>query len=135
MLQINPGGHFLARGMTVTSVGVDSFTGTIWGTTWTVRFRQRGNEDHEFLTRDGRSTNVFDFSSVRVDDEVGVSGRVDPVLPLTVNAQVIRDYSLLPTPRVLKERHNEQGEDGRGKGPKTSTTTTSNVGRGNENEH
>ena len=104
-LVINPGGQFTARGMIVTSVASTSFTGTVWGTTWTVNFTPKSGEA---LHRDGKSIKQFDLSLVKVGDEVGVSGKIDTTATLTVNAKVLRNYSLSRTTHLDREKEKDE---------------------------
>lgn len=115
MLQVNPGGHFLARGMIVQSVASGSFIGKVWGTTWTVNVTPRA----ELLLRDGKGVKVSSVEHLQVGDEVGVSGKIDPTHELTVNADVVRNYSILvvrPKPvknemREIKQEANEERKE------------------------
>jgi len=111
MLQVNPGGHFLARGMVVQSVSSGSFIGKVWGTSWTVIIPS----STELLLRDGKGVKVSSVEHLQVGDEVGVSGRVDPNHELTVIADVVRNYSILvvrPKPaKEMKEFKNEMRDD------------------------
>jgi hypothetical protein len=100
-LSVDAHGNFLSRGMTVTSVGTNSFTATVWGITYTVNWS--GNlENFEFLLRSGNtSAGATPSTQLNVGDEVGVSGVVTSGSPLVVTANVVRDYSitqLRPTP-------------------------------------
>lgn len=104
-LVINPGGHFTARGMIVTSVASTSFTGTIWGTTWTVNFTPQSGEA---LHRDGKTVKQFNSSSVKVGDEVGVSGKIDTTATLTVNAKVLRNYSLSQAEHISRNKDDDK---------------------------
>jgi hypothetical protein len=113
-LEINPGGRFLARGMIVTSVASTSFTGTIWGTTWTVNFNPKKGD--EAVERYGKTLKQFNLSSVKVGDEVAISGKINPSATLTVDAKVLRDYSL--STAILKYRegkHDEHKDEKKGK--------------------
>lgn len=101
ILNINPAGHFLARGMVIESVASGSFVGKVWGTTWTVNVLN----GPELLFREGKFHKWFDVSQLKVGDEVGVSGFVDRDNPLTVNAQVVRNYT------IVTERHDERVEE------------------------
>lgn len=98
MLNINPAGHFLARGMKIKSVASTSFVGEVWGTTWTVNVR----ECPEFLSREGRPfpDKCLGIQQIQVGDEVGVSGVIDRERPLTVNARVIRNYTVIKSPNL-----------------------------------
>lgn len=78
--------------MTVTSLGTDSFQGTVWGVTYTVNW---SGSSPEFYLRYGNNANSAVSQEISVGDQVGVQGMVTQPLPLTVNAEVVRDYSLL----------------------------------------
>ena len=106
-LIINSGGKFLARGMMVTSVASTSFTGSIYGTTWTINFAPT---DGETVQRDGKSVKITTLSAIKVGDEVGVSGMLNTSSPLTVDARVVRDYSLSSS--ILKFRKGEKDDEG-----------------------
>ena len=125
-LSIGPNGMFLARGMTVTSVASGSFQGTVWGITYTVNWS--GSFYPQFYLRGGNAevsvTNPD--NQLDVGDEVGVSGRVASSSPLTVMANVVRDYSITVLRPGKREGqptspyYNGQGNGGQG-------------GNGNEN--
>ena len=109
-LSIGPSGQFLTRGMTVASVSGDSFQGQIWGITYTVNWS--GNLS-EFYLRYGKMATSTPSQQLNVGDEVGVSGIVSSSTPLTVAANVVRDYSItIPRP-VFPGMGNDNGE-GRG---------------------
>jgi len=93
-LQIGANGNFLARGMTVTSVGTNSFQAQVWGITYTVNWSGNLNT-LEFWFRYNRANGSSTPSTqLQVGDEVGVSGTVSSSSPMTVNANVVRDYSI-----------------------------------------
>lgn len=103
--------------MTVTSVSAGSFQGQVWGITYTINWS--GNNfrgELEFLMRFGNpnpSTST-PAQQLAVGDEVGVSGRIDPSSPFTVNANVVRDYSII---KMREEHHGDEGEgNGNGNG-------------------
>jgi hypothetical protein len=102
-LTINPSGNFLVHGMTVQSISGDSFTGTVWGTTWTVNVTTSTSEF--YLRGDKKDRGTIDLSQIQVGDEVGVTGKVDPNHPLTVVGNVVRNYTTV-TPRPNKGDHN-----------------------------
>jgi uncharacterized repeat protein (TIGR01451 family) len=92
VLSINPNGNFLARGMVVTSIASGSFQGQIWGITYTVNWNDRLPQ---FIFRTGVSAMSTNPSEqLAVGDVLGVSGHVSEQAPLTVNAMVVRDYSI-----------------------------------------
>lgn len=105
-LNINPAGRFLTHGMIVESVSGNSFVGKIWGTSWTVNVVNAS--ELKFLLQNGEGVGQITLSSVlKSGDEVGVSGWVDDSRELTVNGQVVRNYSLGDI-QEFKNRENEQ---------------------------
>ncbi len=94
-LTINGDGRFLVHGMIVTSVATGSFEGTVWGINYTVNWS--GSLYPEFYFRDGNGGNTATnpVTQLQVGDEVGVSGVVSPSNPLVVQANVVRDYSIM----------------------------------------
>ncbi len=109
-LSINPNGKFTAHGMVVQSVSGNSFTGIVWGTTWTVNVFNPSSTD--FFFREGRHFGSIDLSQIRVGDEVGVNGTVDPSHPLTVNGRILRNYSIV----VPRPHHEDSDDEDRGNG-------------------
>jgi len=101
-LEIGPNGGFLAHDMIVQSVGTNSFTGTIWGVTYTVNVASTTNGGPgrgpfpaiAFFLRGGNSGGAFDLGQLQVGDQLGVQGSVSTGAPLVVNATVVRDYSI-----------------------------------------
>jgi surface antigen len=100
MLSVGPNGAFLGRGMTVTSVGTNSFQASVWGVTYTINWSGSLNGGGEgkfnFFFRHGNSASstVNPVAQLKVGDEVGVSGKIDAASPLVVTANVVRDYSI-----------------------------------------
>jgi hypothetical protein len=94
-LSIGANGSFLARGMTVTSVASGSFQATVWGITYTVDWT--GGAAPEFIFRKGNDapTVTDPTTQLQVGDEVGVSGSVTTANPMVVNANIVRDYSII----------------------------------------
>lgn len=123
MLNINPPGHFLARGMEVISVGANSFVGKVWGTTWTIDTSGLS----EFLLREegGSVRRVIDVSVLQPGDEVGVQGRVDPATPLVVKAQVVRNYSILLQREIKFKVEDEDKDDDEDKDKEKKGRSTS----------
>lgn len=115
ILQINPSGRFLGRGMMVQSIGSDSFTAKVWGITFTVKV----NNETEFLLKGGnrggnRGDIVFGLGQLQAGDELGVSGWVDANQSMIVNADVVRNYSVVvQRAKMMKEEMG--GEDKRSK--------------------
>jgi hypothetical protein len=94
MLSIGENGRFLARGMTVTSVSSGSFQAQVWGIAFTVNWSGNLAAQFEFYYRFNKATST-PAQQLAVGDEVGVSGMlVSSSSPLTVNANVVRDYSI-----------------------------------------
>ncbi len=116
-LNIAPNGNFTAHGMVVQSVSGNSFTGTVWGTTWTVNVSTSSGE--WFLRGDHEKRGMVSISQIQVGDEVGVTGKVDPDHPLTVIGKVVRNYTIV-TPRP--DKHGESDKHGEGEGHNGTTT-------------
>jgi hypothetical protein len=106
MLSVNPNGHFLARGMKVSSIGSNSFQAEVWGVTYTINIP---TFLPEFFVQ-SKSGGQFDINQVHVGDELGVLGEASPGSPLIVQAKVIRNYSLI-NPRSKDERKNKSDSD------------------------
>lgn len=114
-LLINEGGHFLAHGMVVSSIGSSSFQATVWGVTYTINWSGNlsgsdFNADSEFLFRDGQTTTSSIQTQLAIGDEVGVSGKIDASAPFVVTANVVRDYSILKARDDSQE--NESSDNG-----------------------
>ena len=94
-VDITANGGITVHGMTVTSVGTNTFTGTVWGITYTVNYSTvTGNNGRfQFLLRNGNSVDL-NASQIVVGDEVGVQGTVSSGAPLVIQAQTVRDYSI-----------------------------------------
>ena len=78
-LNIGPRGNVEVQGMKVVSVGAGSFTGSVWGVTYTVM-----------------STKV-----VTVGNYVSLTGNIATSSPLVINARTVREQS------SMKIKHNE----------------------------
>ncbi|SRR5258708_842438 len=127
-LSIGENGRFLAHGLKVTSVATDSFQGQVWGVTYTINWS--GNTSSEFLLRYGRPTTATSTigNQLKVGDEVGVAGMVTEASPLVVDANVVRDYSLI-TPRPFQ--NDERGDNNNGeKGTGVSGDVNTNISIG-----
>ncbi len=111
-LSIGPNGSFLGRGMTVTSVGTNTFQAQVWGITYTVNWS--GNLP-TFYLRGGNTATSTPSEQLQVGDEVGVMGKVDPSAPLVVNANIVRDYSII-RPRPPRSERGSNGGNGVGYG-------------------
>jgi hypothetical protein len=122
-LSIGPKGAFLGRGMTVMSIGTNSFTAEVWGITYTINWSGSFANSFQFWYRYNEAgATTTPSQQLSVGDEVGVSGTVSSSSPLVVTASVVRDYSILvprPVPIVWK------GNNG--------STTKNNGGNGNGN--
>lgn len=121
LLEINPAGRFLARGMIVQSVASTSFTAKVWGITWTVETAGL----RELLFREGRSLRPFDISQILPGDEVSASGFADPDRPLIVEARVVRNFTVInERPKHFRIDNDDDDDDkdkdddkkGRGRG-------------------
>lgn len=105
-VDITSGGGITIHGMTVTGVGTNTFTGTVWGITYTVNYNgtatsgNNGRGRFQFLLRGGNSASV-NASQIQVGDIVGVQGSVTQAAPTVITAQVVRNYSIT-TPRAPK---------------------------------
>lgn len=117
-LSIGTGGEFLSRGMTVTSLGTDSFQATVWGITYTVNWSGSLLQPFSFYYRYGNSAATSTpAEQLQVGDEVGVAGTVSSSSPLVVNASVVRDYSIAaPRSGFRSMGNNGQGNGGNGFG-------------------
>jgi hypothetical protein len=114
--------NFLARGLIVTSVGTNSFVGTIYGTTWTIIT----SGDNDFYLRGGNGGGRFDISQIKVGDEMGVQGKIVGTTTSMVNAKIVRDYSIAVT--RPKERHGDnEGNDDRGSWGNTGSSTSQGI--------
>jgi hypothetical protein len=89
--------------MIVTSVGTNSFQAQVWGITYTVNWS--GHLVQFFFRNKEGVTSTPE--QVSVGDEVGVSGKINSASPLVINADVVRDYSLV-NPHAL---HGNQGDN------------------------
>ncbi len=94
--------------MRVLSIASGSFQAQVWGITYTVNW-SGDLQGFEFWFRHNAANSTSTLASqLAVGDEVSVAGRVDPTTPLIVNAQVVRDQSII-TPRA--ERHKDKDRD------------------------
>lgn len=115
-LSIGPNGAFLARGMTVTSVGTNSFQASVWGITYTVNWSGTlsayGPFEFWFRYNKANSTST-PTQQLAVGDEVGVSGKVASGTPLVVNANIVRDYGITVPRPVHTDNGNAENAQGR----------------------
>jgi hypothetical protein len=123
-VDITSNGNITVHGLTVTSIGTNTFTGTVWGITYTVNYNGtattgNGRDHFEFLLRGGNGATV-NASQIKVGDVVGVQGSVAQALPTVITAQVVRNYSIT-TPRV----QNPFGDRGTYNGDESSSTNVS----------
>ncbi len=121
--------------MTVTSVGTNSFQAQVWGISFTVNWSGSLASPFEFWFR-SRQANATSTPAAQlaVGDEVGVSGiLVASSSPLTVNANVVRDYSIT-MPRPVFQPHGDNGygnsgmNDGKGNGNGNNENGNGNTG-------
>ena len=133
-IQIGSNGNILIRGMTVTGAGTNTFTGSVWGITYTVNYSgsatpgNNGRGHFEFLLRGGNGAAVS-ASQIKVGDVVGVQGTVTPAAPTVITAQVVRNYSIT-TPRP-PERDNDNRGTINGVVNSTTSSITGTVSGGN----
>ncbi len=101
-IQIGSDGNILIHGLTVTSVGTNTFTGTVWGITYTVNYNGTASANYarggrfQFLLRGGNSASI-NGSQIQVGDVIGVQGTVTQASPTAIQAQTVRDYSITVT--------------------------------------
>ncbi len=128
IVNINPEGRILIHGMTVTSVGTNSFQGTVWGINYTVNMTM-DNTPPMLLFRNGNEANagIQLVKQLKVGDEVGVSGNVTAAAPLTIDGQIVRDYSI-SIPRQNTDEEN--GDTGRNMMGGKNNDEQENEGRG-----
>jgi hypothetical protein len=119
-LTIGANGAFTAHDLIVTSIDSNSFTGTVWGITYTVNTASSTNSGNggrfypAFYLRGGDNGGTFNLDELQVGDQLGVSGTVASSSPLVVNATVVRDYSVTtvrpqPTPMPMPWQGNGGG--------------------------
>ena len=116
-LNINPNGKILIHGMKVTTVGTNTFQGTVWGITYTVNLVNPTVNKPLFLFKDGKeATSGVDISQhLKVGDEVGVQGQITAATPLVINGQIVRNYSILKA-RPLENNSEGDSDKNEGKG-------------------
>ncbi len=129
IVNINPEGRILIHGMTVTSVGTNSFQGTVWGINYTVNMTM-DNTPPMLLFRDGNEANagLQLIKQLKVGDEVGVSGNVTAAAPLTIDGQIVRNYSISIPRQDTEEEHGDTGRNMMG--GKNNDDEQENEGRG-----
>ena len=113
-LNINPNGKILIHGMKVTTVGTNTFQGTVWGITYTVNLVNPTVNKPLFLFKDGKeATSGVDISQhLKVGDEVGVQGQITAATPLVINGQIVRNYSILKArPHDSESNKGEKDDD------------------------
>jgi hypothetical protein len=106
--------------MLVTSVASDSFQGQIWGITYTVNWN--GQLPQFFLNENAYGSLSSPSQQLDAGDIVGVSGLTTSSTPLTIDASVVRDYSLLSL-RPTRFWGNGFGANGFGTGTLSGTGT------------
>lgn len=120
-VDIGSNGSILLHGMTVTSVGTNTFTGTVWGLTYTVDYTSStasgGGNRFQFLLRNGTSA-ALNASQIEVGDQVGVQGTITQSSPTVIQAQIVRNYSVTtPRPSSQNSNHgNGNGQSGQNSG-------------------
>ena len=120
-VQIGANGSILIHGLTVTSVGTNTLTGTVWGITYTVNYTPGSNNGgFQFLLRGGNSTSV-NSSQIQVGDVLGIQGTITQSSPSVIQAQVVRNYSIT-NPRTGNQNHNGSGNGNYGFGSGTSSS-------------
>ena len=95
-VQIGSDGSILIHGMTVTLIGTNTFTGTVWGITYTVDYSSSttgGRNRFQFYLRGGNSASI-NASQIQVGDVLGVQGTVTQSSPTVIQAQVLRNYNI-----------------------------------------
>lgn len=94
-LQIDSNGNITIHGLTVTSVGTNTLTGTIWGMTYTVNYNSStsGYGGFQFYFRNG-NVGSFNASQIQVGDQLGIQGSITASSPSTIQAQTVRNYSI-----------------------------------------
>ncbi len=118
-LQVGPSGSFLARDLIVQSIGTNSFTGSVWGVTYTIDTASSTTGggigfgfEPEFFLRGGENGGAFNLGQLQVGDQLGVSGSVASSSPRVVDATVIRNYSIT----TVRPIHMPGGGNGNGNG-------------------
>ena len=97
VVEIGPAGNALIRG-TVTNVGTDSLTVKSWGGAWTVKI----DSNTKFLPKG------LTLDQIKVDDFVGLNGKVNSEESLTVHATLIRDWT---EKKITKEEVQENKKE------------------------
>ncbi len=94
-IQIGANGSILIHGLTVTSVGTNTFTGTVWGITYTVNYSPSTTSGaFKFLLRGGNAAS-FNSSQIQVGDQIGVEGTISASSPMVIQGQIVRNYSIV----------------------------------------
>ena len=95
VLEVNSKGKILLRG-TVESVASSTLTLKSWGGTWTIKT----SSDTKIQPKaNGTST----LSAFENGDFVGVSGQVSETENFTVNAKVVRDWTIKKTAKIKED--------------------------------
>jgi hypothetical protein len=89
VVDIDSAGNILIRGV-VASAGTDSITVTSWGGTWTIQ------TDSTSSVIPNGTGGMSDLSAISVGDFVGVDGTVSQDTSMTVDAQLVRDWTTNP---------------------------------------
>lgn len=120
MVQIGPEGMTTLRG-TLVSVNGNVLTVKSWGGNWTVKVASGS----EVLHSKGGITNLSNFAA---GDFVGVQGTADANAAWTINAKVVRDWTVKQTENTNKKSVQATEKAGRELGGKVFEGTASNVG-------
>ena len=121
--------------MIVTSVASGSFQAQVWGVTYTVNWTGNvwGREFPEFYFRNGNSGGIVNpTQQIQVGDEVSVSGLVSGSAPLVVDANVVRDWSIMAA-RPFSSSNSENTSSGENSSVFPGIGNGQGNGRGNEN--
>ena len=112
VLEVTPNGKVLMRG-TIESVTSNEIKVKSWGGTWTVK-----------VTSATKLMPTTDISHMKAGDFVGVQGSVDQTATLTINADLVRDWSIR---EVIKEARKEVKEIMKNLQPRNFQGTLSNL--------
>lgn len=120
-VEIGPAGRALLRG-TLVSVGSGSLVVKSWGGNWTVNVA----DGAEVLPK--VTGNVSDISSFVVGDTIGVNGTAASDAAWTINAKIVRNWTIKKTEKTNKKEAQKTEKSGRQAGTgKTFEGTASNI--------
>jgi hypothetical protein len=103
VLEVNKNGKILLRG-TVESVASSTLTLKSWGGNWTIK---TSSSTEIYPKANGTST----LSAFEKGDFVGVRGQVSETENFTVNAKIVRDWTIKKTIRGHEREAKEDKED------------------------